>query len=312
MATIAQTRELNEEFLDRIMNGGGQLKVAADAISEYTRYRIRESGIQRALIPPISLQDTDLDRIVDSPLPAKIVDMEPDSPAATSVSFGHFPDQFYMFGRRYLVTAARILSPWFQADIEELRTHVMDVRQIMSDNALKDMQYAEDAAFFSAIDRILVGPDQISTIGGVAQWRTDPGSISRNGLVEMKKIMPSATGRLIPTKVVANYTTMLDVCKLPRNEVGGDWSQELFKNGWVEDELLKMKVYITIKYDLVPNGRFYMFAEPKFLGKFFVFTDTTMSVKREAFLLSYFAWQTIGSTIANPLAIAIQDFAQSQ
>ena len=78
--------------------------------------------------------------------------------------------------------------------------------------------------------------------------------------------------------------------------------------GPVEDKFLDMSIYVTIKYDLVPNGRFYMFADPKFLGKFFVYTDTTMYVKREAFLLSYFAYETIGSTIANPFAIAAYDF----
>ena len=48
----------------------------------------------------------------------------------------------------------------------------------------------------------------------------------------------------------------------------------------------------------------YFFAEPKFLGKFFVLTDTTMHIKREAFMLEFYAYESVGCAIANIAGIA--------
>ena len=66
---------------------------------------------------------------------------------------------------------------------------------------------------------------------------------------------------------------------------------------------------VTIKQDLVPDDRLYMFAEPKFLGKNFVYEDTTMHVEREAYMLKFFAYKTMGGSVANYAAVTAADFA---
>jgi len=307
--TKAEILQENDRFLDALMGGGGQVKVANDAINDFTRLRVREGGVQRAILPPITLQDSDLDRQVDSALPAKIVDMEPDSPAAANIGYRRFPDMRYIFAKRYRVLSSRIVSSWFQVDVEELRTHNMDVRQIMSDNSLKDIQTAEDDALFAAWNQILVGPDQVHPISGVKQWRRANGGVSRNTVGEMQKVLLSTPGRLKATQAVINANTAIEFTKLTRNEVGGDWSEDLFKNGWTSEKLPGgIKAVVTIKFDLVPDGAVFLAADPKFLGKFFEYTPPTMYVKREGFLLSYFTYETIGGAIANPYAVGRYDF----
>ena len=70
------------------------------------------------------------------------------------------------------------------------------------------------------------------------------------------------------------------------DEIGGELSEE-----------------ILIKTRLVANNQMYFFAEPKFLGKFFILEDTTMHIKREAFMLEFFAYESIGAAIANVAGI---------
>jgi hypothetical protein len=81
--------------------------------------------------------------------------------------------------------------------------------------------------------------------------------------------------------------------------MGGDLSEEVLLNGWSERTFLGCRWIITIKRDLVPTNTFYLFTEPKFLGKHFLLEDTTMWLKREAFMLEFFSYQTAGLSIGN-------------
>ena len=65
---------------------------------------------------------------------------------------------------------------------------------------------------------------------------------------------------------------------------------------------------MTIKRDLVPDSTIFLFAEPKFMGKFFTLEDMTMYIDRRAYLLEFFAYESIGSTIANVAAVGRVDF----
>jgi hypothetical protein len=52
-----------------------------------------------------------------------------------------------------------------------------------------------------------------------------------------------------------------------------------------------------------------MFADPKFLGKSFILEDTTLYVDRKAYMLEFFAYETLGGAIGNTNAVARVDFA---
>ena len=59
-------------------------KRALDAVVDYTRYRMREEGFYRRILPPVQVSNDDLDQQVDTDKPVKIIEREPDSPAAIS------------------------------------------------------------------------------------------------------------------------------------------------------------------------------------------------------------------------------------
>lgn len=310
MPTRADDALLNEAFYEAYLSDDRRLqKQAEDTVNAYTRLKIREDGIVRRVLPPIPIANTDLDRQVDTALPAKVVDMEVNSPAAISVPFANFPTQVYIRGNRYRVLFHRILSPWFQADVEELRTNVMDIRQVLSDNSIKDIAAEEDANFFNAVDTVVGTANAAQAFSGVIQNVSSPASISRNSLWDMWKVMQGTDGSLMPEKAVANPRTMAEICKFGRDEVGGDFSQDLFRNGWSEAKFMNMDWIITIKKNIVPDNTVYLFASEKFMGKFYTMEDTTMFIERRAFFLSYFAYECLGMTLANPYAFVKYAFA---
>jgi hypothetical protein len=285
-------------------------KRALDAVVDYTRYRMREEGFYRRILPPVQVSNDDLDQQVDTDKPVKIIEREPDSPAAISIPFNTLPMNLYVRGQKYRVTFDRIVTPRFTKDVDELRTYRMDIRQILSDNAIKDMLAEEDRKFISACNAAMgSSADATVTQSGLVQWETIYGGITRDTLQDAFKILPRTISRLEVGTCLVNNLTIRELMKFGREEMGGDFSQDVFKNGWSEQNFMNARWIISIKQDLVPTDSIFMFADPKFLGKSFILEDTTLYVDRKAYMLEFFAYETLGGAIGNTNAVARVDFA---
>ena len=309
MAYDNDTKLTNETFLSYLETPGME-KRALDAVVDYTRYRMREEGFYRRILPPVQVSNDDLDQQVDTDKPVKIIEREPDSPAAISIPFNTLPMNLYIRGQKYRVTFDRIVTPRFTKDVDELRTYRMDIRQILSDNAIKDMLFEEDRKFIAALNAAMGGAaDATVTQSGLVQWETIYGGITRDTLQDAFKILPRTISRLEVGTCLINNLTIRELMKFGREEMVGDFSQDVFKNGWAEQNFMNARWIISIKHDLVPTDSIFMVADPKFLGKSFLLEDTTMYIDRKAYMLEFFAYETLGGAIGNTNAVARADFA---
>ena len=309
MAYDNDTKLTNETFLSYLETPGME-KRALDAVVDYTRYRMREEGFYRRILPPVQVSNDDLDQQVDTDKPVKIIEREPDSPAAISIPFNTLPMNLYVRGQKYRVTFDRIVTPRFTKDVDELRTYRMDIRQILSDNAIKDMLAEEDRKFIEACNASMGNSaDATVTQSGLVQWETIYGGITRDTLQDAFKVLPRTISRLEVGTCLVNNLTIRELMKFGREEMGGDFSQVVFKNGWSEQNFMNARWIISIKQDLVPTDSIFMFADPKFLGKSFILEDTTLYVDRKAYMLEFFAYETLGGAIGNTNAVARVDFA---
>lgn len=299
-------KEVNSALLD--MFDKGLNKEAQEAVTDFIRMRMREEGFARQIIPPVQVTDSDLDKQVDTDKPVIVCEKEPDSPAAISVPFGTLPNNRYIRGINFRVMFQRIMSPRFLKDINELRTYDMDIRQVLSDNALKDMQAEEDGKFIGTVDNILIAPGTVVPDTGVCQWEEITGGITRDTWNDAMKILPKTPAHFSAATVLLNNVTILEFQKWGRDEVGGDFAQQVAMNGWGETTWFGKRILVTIKRNLVPDNRIYQFIRPEALGKFFLLEDTTMYVDTKAFMIEFFAYCSLGAAIANPAGVAIADF----
>ncbi len=305
-----ETRAMNAAFVEKVSSHDPQLvKEAIDAASDWTRKKMREESFARKILPPITITPDQLDRQVSTSKPAKVVDLEPGSPAAITIPFGTMPTNEYIDGERYLVTLCRIATPKFTKDAAELATWIMDIRQVLSDNAIRDIGAEEDGKFIEAVDNFLVGAGSTIASSGVAQYEEISGGIDRDTLWDALKVMPSTPFNLETHTVLVNNITIKDVCKFDYNEVGGgDVSADIMRNGWTLVQFMGREWVITIKKDLVATNSMYMFADPKFLGKSYLLEDVTMYIDRKAFMLEFFAHETIGGAFGHVGGLARVDF----
>ena len=308
MSSPSSVQVLNEELFAQLETPGME-KNALDAVNEFTRTRVREAGFYRKIMPPVQVSNDDLDRQVDTDKPVIIVDKEPGSPAAISIPFATLPINVYIRGPRYRVMFDRIVTPRFVKDIDELRTWQMDIRQVLSDNAIKDMLAEEDTKFLTAVNTALVGAGSTVPTSGVVQWETIWGGISRDTCEEALKIMPKTPSHLEVNTVLINNVTIREILKWGYDEAGGSLSGDMLKSGWGELDLMGVKWVVTIKRDLVPDDTMYFFGDPRFIGKSYLLEDTVLHVKREAYMLEFFAYETIGGGIGFTSGLARADFA---
>ena len=216
------------------------------------------------------------------------------------------------------------MSHRFTADVANLLTYDMDIRQIFNDLMLKDILAEEDRKFMAVMEAVVSGgnaapnalgtdPNNAATYSartaevGAAGWIT-AGPLDRTSLAHGMKGLPSTNRHLNSAVALINNVTIWDVVALDRNQVGGDLAEEMFLNGFAEREIMGLKWYITIKTDLVADDSIYYFASPKFIGDFYTFEDVTVSTKHENFMFEMFAYEMIGSTIKNSAAVARVDY----
>ena len=304
-----EPREVNSAFIDMLQ--GGREKEAREAVTDYVRMKMREEGLLRQILPPISVTYDDLDKQVNTDKPVIICEKEPDSPAAYSVPFGALPSSRYIRGNKFRVMFQRLQTPRFVKDIAELGTYDQDIRQILSDNSLKDMQAEEDAKFIATVDSICIGPGETVPFSGSVQWKQIAGGITRINWNESLKTLPSTSAKFSAKTVVINNVSVLDFQKWDRAEAGGDIAQQIALEGWSQNNWFGPRTLVTIKRDLVPDNRIYQFVAPKALGKFFVLDDVTMYVDAKAFMIEFFAYAMQGCSIANSAGVAITDFTGS-
>jgi hypothetical protein len=315
------TRMVNEQLINGFLSDDASIrKEAQEGVEDYLRMRLYEDGFARRIQPPVKVEPSDLDRQVDTDKPVIILDKEPNAPAAYSVPFGTLPIGHYIKGPRFRVMFDRVMSRRFRADVNTLLTYDMDIKQILEDIILKMIMAEEDRKYLAVVDYIVTqgNPALVDAAAGqdansynasirCCQNITYNG-ITRGNLAEMRKGLPSTNRHLNPSVALTNNITIWDVVQLDRLAIGGDLAEEMFTNGFSERNIMGLKWVITIKTDLVPTGVIYQFAEPKYLGRFFVLDDVTLSTKKEDYMIEFFAYECIGAAIGNEAAVCRTSF----
>jgi hypothetical protein len=290
----------NRELLEAIQDSpDGILKQASTASSNMIRRKIRENGFARSIIPPKPVGNEDLDRLPDTDLPVMIEDMEPLSPGAKSISFNDTADTAFYKGDKFVVYFDQITTPEFTKNINELRTYKMDLRAVITDNSLKDMQRTEDSRFIKGVDRI-VGLTSGVGLSGVQQNFNISGGLTRSTYQQALSILENAD--LNNGVFLMNRKTAKSFLGFTRDQIGGDLSQELFTDGLSalkEAKIHGVRHLFTIKRDLVPDNVVYLFTEPDYLGRWYSLQDTTMYVEKKKDILRFSAKETLGVAIAN-------------
>lgn len=278
----------------------GLLKNASEAGTQMIRRRLRENGFSRLILPFRTVSDADLNYLPDTELPVIVEEMEPDSPGAKAIPFNDTADTAFYRGDKFVVYFCKITTREFVKNVDELRTYKNDLRQIITDNSLKDIHTAEDERTINEVDQIVGTAGASDGAADVQQNFEIAGGITR---ANYKEVLNHLEDRELNNGLfLMNRHTIKEFLEWPHDEIGGELAQKLLQEGASalnEAKIFGVRHAMTMKRALVPDNVVYQFAEPNYLGRAYVLQDVTMYVKKEKDILRFVAHEKIGMTFAN-------------
>jgi hypothetical protein len=297
-----------EKFQELLVNLDGgdqeQVKTASALATGLTRRRLRELAFVEQILPSELAMDSDLAYLDDTEYPVIICEMESEIAPARTVPFGSATELYFPVGSKFRVTFSEHHTPDFQKNVYLLKAYKNDLRQIVTDMSLKDMDTERDSRFIATVDEI-VGNLNGTGVAGVTQYNSISGAVSRETFVELKR--PLQDRQLDVGCYLFNRQLLLEFEKMGMIEVGGgDLSSAMFVDGAkaaIKGKLFGVQTVVTIKRDLVPDNVVYQFAPTNFLGKHYRLDEIKVDVKRERDIITWAARCKTGFTIANVAAV---------
>jgi len=306
---IKDYRLLNEALFNQLMGDPYEKAAAQQDLDNFVRLMARETGVQRRFLPFLPITNDQLTPQVNTDVPAVILFKEPNSPGAINVGYNTNNSAWFVHGDRFLLTFNRVLSPTLWCDKSLLRTYQYDIRQVVTDQLVLDLMAQEDSRFFAAVNSALgTTVNGASPMTGVVQYVGYSGGFSRETFVSSLQILPSTPAHFETQTIVVNNVTAKEIRKWDFMELGGQRSQEVLFGGNAYDQFEDIKWVVTIKRHLVPDQEYYLFADPRGLGKAYSLEDVTMFVDTKAWNILWFCYEEIGTAIVNGYAMARAKF----
>ncbi len=284
---------LNQSFLDKIDQG--MTKEASAAMSAFVRQKLREDGFTRKILIPTLVTAAELDRQTTEE-PTIIVEKEPDSIAANLPFLGR-PEPRYFTGSRYPVTFHKIQTVEFKKSKFELATYRTDIRTVLQENSVKDLQKQEDENFYNNCLAVAAQAGNMFNIGG--------GLTVASLMTAVQKLIQ----KQVPVGCILMTQSMYaDLLKLPSTQIGSPAASELYRGQTTLDNFFGFKIVTTNKNDILPDNRVAIFTAPQYLGQFYLLQDATIFLKTEADIVSFTAFEAPGIGLGNTNGVVFADF----
>ena len=284
---------LNQSLIDKIDQG--LTKEAGVAMSAFVRQRLREDGFTRKILQPTYVTAAELDRQVTEE-PTIIVEKEPESVAAT-VPFLNRSKIRYWKTPRYPVTFQKIVSEDFRKSKFELATYRTDIRTVLQENSVKDLQEQEDVGFYNSVLSIATAAGNVKTVAG--------GFNKPNLIAGLKNMFAN---RLPVGCILMTQSMYADVLGFPATDVGSPAASDLFRGQATLDTFFGYKIITTNKSNILPTNQCIVFAPQAYLGQMYLLQDATVFLKAEQDMIEFSTYEAAGIGIGNINGAVVLNF----
>lgn len=284
---------LNQSFLDKLDQG--LEKEAGVAMSAFVRQKLREDGFTRKILPPTMITAAELDRQLTEE-PTVIVEKEPDSVAA-NLPFLSRPTPRYFAGARYPVTFQKIQSAEFSKSKFELATYRTDIRTVLQENSVKDLQKQEDQNFYNNVISVASSNSSVYNIGG---------GFTIPSMMQAAKYL---LGKQVPIgSILMTQSMYADYLKQPATQVGSELASALTSGEKTLDNFFGFKIIVTNKNDILPDNQVIIFTATQYLGQSYLLQDATVFLKTEADIVNFTTYESIGVGLGNINGVVVANF----
>lgn len=264
----------------------GMTKEASVAMSAFIRQRLREDGWARKILPAQPITAAELDRQITEE-PTVICEKEPDSVAAT-LPFLSRAEVRYWNSARYPVSFQKISSKDFRKSKYELMTSRTDIKTLLQENSVKDIQAVEDQGLYNSIVAMATANSNVFTISG--------GFNKTNYVAGVKKLIEK---KLPVGCVLMTQSMYADMMTFPATDVGSDAASGIFMGDRPVDKPFGWNIITTNKNDILPTNQMIVFAPPQYLGQFYELESATVFLKAEQDIIEFTTYESVGIGLGN-------------
>lgn len=292
MSFAEEASTFNNLFIERMDTQEGQTKTA-QAGQAFVRSFLREHSFARKILPPESVTRADLQRSTRHDTLIKIVDFEHPSTAA-AVNFRSAGRERYLQGKRYAVPFFKIESDLFTKDEAELLAYEYPITKVIEENSIKDIMFVEDSTFVNVSNGAVTASGKLIVSADTA--------VNRGNLNKLVKMID--VDKLQSMVILMTNVDFDDWHVQVATDVGSPLATEMTVNGYKYDTIMRRKVVVTNKTDLLAPGNIFAYTDPQFLGNFFILNDVKFWIKKEASRVYWKSWEYVGMGIANLRSIS--------
>ena len=262
---------------------------------------------------------SDLDRGLDDQ-PRVIIEKEPDSIAATLPLSGKDEIRYFK-GSRYEVGFYKIESKEFIKSKFELATYKTDIRHILQENSVKDIQKEEDSNLLTGLATIFKTRTtdfaENPTNGYLTATSLDGARVT-DKLMQLVQFMVDDFQK--PGKLLVSHQLYLAILREPATQLGDAVASDAFRSGAI-DNFYGFEFITSNKSDLLSSTFLstgvpsttratkgdiaIAFAPESYLGQFYSLQEPTVFLKSEADMISFKTYEAIGIGIGNTKAFVI-------
>lgn len=286
---------INQQFLNKLDQGPQMVKEAGVAMSAFVRQKLREDGFARKILPAQPITAAELDRGLDEE-PRIICEKEPDSVAATMPFLSRGKNRYWTTPR-YEVTFEKLSSENFVKNKFELMTYRTDIRTLLQENSVKDLQEQEDVGFYQNILAMATQYSNVTTLSG--------GFTPTNFIAGVKKLIQK---RLPVGCVLMSQSLHADLSLFPATQIGSPAASGAFLGEQPITNPYGFKTITTIKNDVLPDNQMIVFAPPQYLGQFYELQGPVCYLKAEQDTVEFQTNQFVGVGIGNVNGAVVINF----
>lgn len=288
--------KIAEELAD---NNTGAMKFASTAGTAFIRKNVFEEGWARNICPFIQLNpesSKELIRLPNTDYPVAMFDIEPATYPAVTLPFDQSPETLGYYGTKALMRFFKISTPEIQKNIITLATYPYNIRKVMMDGLIKNMQKQEDFVWASLSEQCTAKTGANYAFSG---------SLDRGVIKEISKIF--VRHGLNHGSNLLNKSTYIEIINQDILTTGNDMQGKMFEmgvNALDGKSVGGMKWLATLKSDIIPDNVIFSYTELDYLGKCAELYRPVMYVKKEKDRISCCAQEVIGMLIANEMGVA--------
>jgi len=311
----------NQLFINDLQTDEGRTKIA-NATGAFVRTRLREKSFSRMILQPEYITPADCQRSVKHDGLVKIVDIEPNS-SAMSLNFRGIADCEYITGDRYEIPFFNISSKRWQKTEEELLAFEMPITEFIESSSLMDIQAIEDEAFMAAVTVAIaaqtggVGGDTTTrALANANSFNSYSGGLDPQLFVKLFNLLENSantgtTGthnfdaqRYEADCILMNRADYNKLLMWRADDRGVAIAEGMTVNGVTFPTLFGKRLIVTHKGELVPPGTMYAFAKQQYLGHSYILGDIKFFIKKEANVITFFLYESLGVGFGNVEAMA--------